>query len=302
MMKLKAIYLAMAAGIVPAAMAMAQEEELIWALKPTVEVGLWNHLQGSSALPGLSPKSDYVDFGGGVDFGWTFWKKDRNSLEANVGIGYSHTYLSGRVPGMEYHYDAPAEADMDADTYIRYYDVTELYQKIQTKRMTLPIYVNYTYRVSDRVGLHALVGVKLGFNFGATVDKLIGSGYSYGVYPQYDDLLIDASYLNDFGEMEYSSRDASRPQVNAMTTSLMGGVGAEVALSELVALDFTLKYEGALNDLYKGVSVPSEGFDAATAPVTYTVAQGTRIKPLTSYLRSSKLSRLTLGVSLVYWF
>ncbi len=270
-----------------------------FAIKATADIGIGNALSTRCALPGMDAKSASSDFG--IDFGWTFWSQRENSLEANIGLGYGRTSLKANLSGMEYHYAAPAAADMDNEPYIRYYALDGVHQNIRIGRLTIPIYLNYRYQINDRFSLHALAGMKLGFNVVENFTSR-GKAFSYGVYPQYDNLMIDASYMNGFGASTLGRNETITPDVHAVTFSLMAGVGADVRIWESFYAGLTFKYEGAVNNMYKSIKADPDAFNANTAPVTYTVAEGETVKPLSSYLTSSKLSRFSCVISLFYRF
>ncbi len=253
-----------------------------------------------STLQGLDTKSSAMDFA--VDFGWTFWTRDSHSLEANIGLGSESVALTANLSNLDYSYSASAAADMDNVPYTRYYRLKGLHQKIKDNRMIVPIYLNYRYRLNDIVSLQALVGFKFGFKTSSKVSECNGNSYSYGVYPQYDDLMIDASYMNMFGETVLDADQALKPDVSGVTTSFMAGIGAEFRVYGPVSVNVNFKYECGFNNRFKSPQSFTGTFDATNAPVTYTVADGQQVKSLSYYLSGSKTSHPTLGISLIYHF
>lgn len=300
-MKFKSRYIFMVAlslaGLTASAQAGATED---FAIKATADIGLGKAMSTGYALPGLSAKSSSSDFG--VDFGWTFWRQAQNSLEANIGLRYGRTSLKADVSDMDYHYAAPGSADMDNVAYIRYYELDDLHQKVVTDRLAIPLYLNYRYEINDRFSVHALAGMKLGFNVSSKIAQSGCKVYSYGVYPEYDDLMIDASYMNEFGSSTLGRDRAFKPETNTVTFSLMAGVGAEVHVWGPLSADLTFRYEGAVNNIYKSAKSRITTFEADNVPVSYTVAQGQKVKSLSDYLTSSKLSRISCAISLIYRF
>ncbi len=291
----------MAVAMLPAFAVLAQGSgEERFAIKPTVEIGFGDALSTGNAMPGMSTKSSSTDFG--VDFGWTVWRSRSNSLEVNFGLGYGSTSLTADLGKLDYHYSAPAAADMDNDTYIRYYELSAMHQKIQAGRVTLPIYLNYRYETSRVVSLHALLGMKFGFSASSKVSQSSGTAYSYGIYPQYDNLLINATYMNEFGTTTLGADRTLKPETNGCTASLLVGAGAEIRLWGPLALDITLRYERGFNDVFKTAAGSVASIDADNAPVTYTVAEGQTVRPLSSYLGGSKISRLSAALSLICRF
>ncbi len=300
-MKMKTLYISMIVALLPVFSAGAQSEtNEKFAIKATADIGLGRAMSVDCALDNMSAKSSASDFG--IDFGWTFWTQRENSLEANIGLGYGSCSLKTSIPGLDYNYSAPAAADMDNVPYIRYYEVEDLHQKIRTNRLVIPIYLNYGYEINERVVLHALLGVKLGFNLSSKITESGCKVFSYGVYPQYDNLMIDASYMNEFGHSVLDKSSTLTSEANGVTASLLTGVGAEVRIWGPVSAELSFRYECGLNDMYKKMKSAPATFSYDNAPVTYTVVDGQKVAALSKYLTRSKISRLSCGISLIYRF
>lgn len=272
-----------------------------FAIKATADLGIGNAISLGYGLPEISGKSQAAnEFG--IDFSLKIWELGKNSIDANIGLGYSSLPLTLDVAKMDYHYDAPAEADMDNEPYIRYYELDGMHQKLSSKRIAIPLYLNYNYQVCKWVGVHAMLGYKFGINFSPKISESSGNAFCYGVYPQYDDLMIDASYMNEFGESSLNSADSDKPKLNGVTCGFLVGLGAEFRIWGPVSVDLSLRYEAGMDNVYKGSESDVWKLDAENAPVSYTVAGGQKVKPLSHYLTMSKLSRLSLAASLIYRF
>ncbi len=295
-------YILATAVLLPAVAATAQKPagEGVYAIKATADIGLGKSMNAKSVLPGMSTSGSTFDFD--LDFGWTFWEQRQHSLEANIGLGFSSTSLTSKLAGIAYDYSAPADADMDMDPYVRYYEISGMNQKVRANRLTLPIYLNYRYKLSQRVSLHALLGLKLGFSVYRNIGKATATAFSYGIYPQYDDLMIDATYMNCFGETALTTDQAIKPKTNAVGASIMTGIGAEIWIWGPLAGDISFRYEGSLTNMFKSIKSADAPFTDQNAPVTYTVAEGQTTKALASYMTRSKLSRFSLSLSLIYRF
>lgn len=293
-------YIMTAVAMLPALIATAQDvANDKFAIKATVEKNIGKALCIDYSVGGMSSSSSSLDYG--IDFGWTIWNDKHNYIEANVGLGYGNITLSSYLHGMDYHYSAPADADMDNDTYIRYYNLDGVYQKMRMERITLPLYLNYRYKFSKVFSLHALMGFRFGYNYKCKLSDVDAGVFSYGVYPQYDDLMIDASYMNEFGAAEIKEL-MHKPDVNKLSASFMAGIGAEFRIYGPLAVDLSVRYEGSMNDMFKASEAQILSFDAANAPVTYTVAQGQKVRPLPSYFNQSIISHLSYAASLICRF
>lgn len=301
LMKYKVRSIVLAATILPAFIATAQDSDKEkFLIKASADFGIGNALATTYTIPNISDKSSSSNFG--IEFGWRIWQQNRISVEANVGIGYGFTNLNAHLQPMNFHYSAPIEADMDMDPYIRYTDMGDLYQKIKTQTITLPLYVTYRYRVSKIFSLHAFLGFRFGYNFSSKVTETSGNIFSYGIYPQYDDLMIDAPYMNQFGNAAIDLDQTLSPNVNRLNSNLMFGIGAELKIYGPLSIDLSMRYEGSTTEMFKDMNHDITNFTVSDAPVTYTVKNGQKIKPLTEYLSLSKMSQFRYSASLIFRF
>ncbi len=299
-MKYNIKYIVMALGLLPAYMASAQNTDNDkFAIRATAEKNITSALYIDHSVDNLSTSSSSWNYG--LEFAWRIWEKGKHSIEANVGLGYGTISLKSSLPAMDYHYNAPAEADMDGVPYIRYYDIDGIYQKIKTERITIPLYVNYRYKFSKVFSLHGLFGFRFGINYKSKLANSTTEVFSYGVYPIYDDLMIDAPYMNEFGAAEVGAK-TNAPRLNKVIPSFMFGLGAEFSIYGPFAIDLSVKYEGSSVNMYKAPNPELHQFEALNAPVTYTVKDGQRVASLASYLSQSKISDLSCAVSLLYRF
>lgn len=295
----KSIIIALA--ILPTAFAGSAQEakKEKYSLKATAEKSLGNALNIEYAVDGMGSSSSAWNYG--VDFGFKIWEKNQHSVEANIGLGYGTYTIKTTLGAMDYHYDAPAEADMDNEPYVRYYKIDGLNQEMRIGRIALPIYANYRYTFNKVISIHALLGFRFGYNISSKMLSSDANVFSYGVYPQYDDLMIDATYMNEFGSARVESASSDTP-INKLTSAFMVGVGAEFRIYGPISLDVSLRYEGAMSDMIKPANVNIIDFEAFNSPVTYTVAEGQKAISLPSYFSESKISNFSVALSLLYRF
>ena len=270
-----------------------------FAIKASAEIGLGNSISATSSINPLSSKATMGNYG--LDFGWTFWKRHNHRLEANIGVTYSPTGIELELGSLDYNYRAPATADMDGESYRRFYEIRNLHQKVSLGRVTLPIYLTYGYKCNEWFGLYADLGVRLGFKTNATISEVSGEAYSYGIYPQYDNLLIDESYLNDFGTTNLANTVYGEPECNGFSTSVLVGVGAEFSISKHLGADISVRYNRGITNLFKE-QYSGQDFTNVSAPINYSVSDGQQVKSLTEYLSSSKVSTISLRIALIYLF
>ena len=199
---------------------------------------------------------------------------------------------------MKYNYAAPATADEDGNPYQRFVELSAMKQKTNLGYLNIPIYLQYQYRINNWLGVHADVGVGLGFKCSGSTGATSGTVTSYGVYPEYDDLVIKADYLNDFGERNLENARKGESEINGFAANVLCGVGFEFYVADPVSIDLGIRYNAGLTNVFKGkydVGAPVD-FTNASAPVSYTVAEGTVVKSLGDYTTGSKLSPLSLRI------
>ncbi len=295
----KYMMLMVAATTLSAASAQKSGDEK-YVIKASAERSIGNAVSIDSALDGVSSKSSSSNYG--IDFGWKIWERKSHSLEANVGLGYEATTVKACIPDMKFKYNAPAEADMDMVPYIRCSELKNLHEKINAQRITLPIYVDYRYRFSKVFSMHALLGFRFAYNVSTKVKDTEGTIFSYGIYPQYDDLMIDATYMNEFGLSEITPDKTTKPNTNPITSAFLTGIGAEFRIFGPLAIDLSMRYEGAMSSIFKSVNSEILEFNQSNAPVTYTVEGGQRVMALSNYYSLSRMSRLSYSISLLCRF
>lgn len=298
-MKKAIIYtLAAIACGVTAPQAVAQR----FALKAYDDIALKNTMTVSTTLAEVQPSSRSNSFG--LDFGYTFWRKGGNSLEANIGLGYSASSASFDIAEMSYNYAAPASADEDGNPYQRYTQLSNVRQKISFGYFNVPVYLQYEYKFVKWLGVYANIGVNLGFNLANSSSSITGTAKTYGVYREYDQLVIKADYLNDFGLRHLDEAVKEDTDINAFTASLKCGAGLEFFAAEPVSFVVGVSYNHGLSNVFKGlynISSPND-FNAETAPVTYTVAEGQKVKTLSDYVTKSRPNPLSLHLGVTVRF
>lgn len=267
-----------------------------YAVKAYGDIGLGNAMTLSSGLAGMTTKSSSNAFG--VDFGYTFWKKANNSLEANIGLGYRMASATFNVPNLEYNYAAPASADEDGNSYRRYTSISDINQKIDMGYFNIPIYLQYQYRITKWLGAHAYFGFGLGFKCSGKAGSTSGSADTYGVYPEYDNLVIDADYLNDFGLRNLANAKVGEAEIKSFSASIMAGAGFEFYVGGPVSIDLGVKYNAGLTNVFGNrYSIGSiSAITSENAPVTYTVTQGQQVKALSDYVTKSHLSPFSMHI------
>lgn len=269
-----------------------------FSVKAYGDIGLGKGISVSNSLTGMTNKSSSNAFG--VGFGYTFWRLGSSSLEANIGLGYRTGSVKFTLPSLDYSYAAPATADEDGNAYVRHVSLSDLHQNINVGYLDIPLYLQYQYRFNKWVGVHAEAGFGFGFKCAGKLRSVSGEATAYGVYPEYDNLVIQAPYLNYFGVHKLSGAVKGKPSVKGFSAALMCGAGVEVYVYDPVSIDLGIRYNAGLTNMFKrgNVITPSTTVTEQTAPVTYTVADGQIVKALSDYTSKSKLNSLSLHIGI----
>lgn len=271
-----------------------------WRVRPYADIALGGAWK-VDAPDGMNASNSGMSMG--VDVGYVLPSRGKVKVGIFSGLGFATGKIDLDVASLSYSYQAGPEADMDGDSYIRHYELTDMQQSIKLSHFTLPVYADIEFRASRRFSIFAQAGIKAYFNAGSKIDRYSGSVYSYGVYPQYDDLRLDESWLNGFGNSEIASDKVNDEGLfKGFSADLLLGIGARIKIYGPLSLDLGLSYMNPLIDRMDNkefAPLPSGSTSAGQAPVTYTVAGGTvSTKPLSSYcdIKSNPL-RLKAGLT-----
>ena len=275
-----------------------------WRVRPYADIALGGAFK-VDAPDAINTSNSGISFG--VDFGYIIPSRGKVKIGIFTGLGLSTGKIDMSVESLNYHYNAGANADMDGDTYVRYYELNDMKESIKMNHLSIPIYADVDFRASKRVSVYAQVGIKTYLNAGSKIDKLTGSVYSYGIYPQYQDLMIDESWLNEFGHSTISLDDNINDiQFKGFSADLMLGIGARIKLVGPLSLDLGINYVNPLIDRMDTTkdtaTLQSGNTNEMQAPVTYTVAGGQVVNNTLSNYCKIKSNPLKVKVGLTFKF
>ncbi len=275
-----------------------------WRVRPYADIAMGGAFK-IDAPDAMNTSNSGMSFG--VDFGYIIPSRGKVKIGLFTGLGMSTGKIDLDVTSLNYNYNAGSNADMDGDTYIRHYELNDVKESIKMSHFNVPFYVDVDYRASKRVSVYAQAGIKTYFNAGSKIDKFSGSIYSYGIYPQYQDLLIDASWLNEFGNSTLSADNiVSENPFKGFSADIILGIGARVKLVGPLSLDLGINYMSPVIDRMESAGsatqLPSGNTSESQAPVTYTVAGGQVISNTLSSYCKIKSNPLKLKVGLTFKF
>ncbi len=270
------------------------------AIKVGADLGLTKGMSTSSQLNFSTDKASTKSFG--LDFGYKFWAKKSSSFDLNIGVGYKMIDNEFGIENLNYSYEASPDADVDHNSYDRYNAVAEIKQTIDTRSLIVPIYLSYNIRCAKWLGFHLDAGAQINYIMSSTITNSTAEIDTYGVFSEYDDLMIDADWLNNFGHRSVNTLSDSEATVNRLNPSLLLGAGFEIRLAKPLWLDLGIRYNDGFSNLFQNQYSGNFISSSENAPITYTVEDGEIVKPLTGYLTKSKLSGLSLRAALVFRF
>lgn len=243
----------------------------------------------------------------GLDFGFRLWSKESNSLWLDYGVSYRELHAKASLNNYSYSYFSPSWTEEDGNDFYRYVTINEMNQNLKALLIGIPVYFSFKHNFSKRISIHAELGanIDLMFEIHPRMGKLSGS--SYGIYPEYGDLMIDSPTINGFGPFDNNDQniviyqwDRDDVTVNA---SLLLGIGAEVWIAGPLSLDVTLRYNQGLTNLFQfwnhGRQNLSDYYDY---PLSDYFGGYNNFRPLQSYYGKNRLSQLSVRMGLNFTF
>lgn len=280
---------------------MSDDDDKKFAVKPYGEFNVTKYFKPTSDLFSIYADPKSLKFG--VDFGYRFFNKKGMALEANVGLGYKElTTDFSLYNNFSYHYYASPYADIDGESYERYYDLYWMGQRVKTQYFSVPVYLTYSYTFAKRVGIYFGVGANFDIKMKSMLESGYAAGASYGIYPQYGDLKIDDPAINDFGDYWYAQPYHEEAEANSTVVSLMATFGVEVYIWGPLSLDASARFYKGLGDVYPSDWYTPGSITEQDAPVIYTVRNGQILRPITNYMDKSILNQLNIRIGLNFRF
>lgn len=275
-----------------------------WRLRPYYDMAL-DGAYTIDAPEGFETTSSGMD--AGLDIGYCFGsRKFRMGIFFGAGISTGKFDIS--ATGLNYNYSAYSDADMDGEDYQRYYEIERAGMSVKTNHIAVPLYLEFEIRPSRRFSIYLHAGAKGYLNMGSKIENADASLYSYGIYPQHDNLRMDESWLNGFGDAQMTIADYHGDEIfNSIAADAMGGLGLRLLLFGPLSLDVGATYMhtiiNRINDdtNYDGFR-PEGQISQWMAPVTYTVSGGQVYSNLLTNYCKIKTSPLRLHIGLTFKF
>lgn len=280
-------------------------------LKPHYNIGV---VPFGKSANGLSlSKSIHHEFG--LDLGYMIPTNGLFQMGFYAGVGFASSSVVLGMDTIHYHYQAGSEADIDGDSYTRHYTIERASQKLSMKDLTIPIYLDFNFHLHKIVSLYLDLGIKNYINLSANLSDLTGTYSSWGVYPQYSDLVLDhTTGLTQFaasGTALPAQTTSSTMDINGYSMDLLSALGVRIKLKDKqffpLYFDFSIGYQHSLLAPYKNanaltVSDIQGNVSAQEAFSTYTVESGESAMPLSAFVSDLKRKMVTLNFGITYKF
>lgn len=275
-------------------------------LKAHYDLGLGKayQLDGDNLLKSSDSKASSF----GLDFGYMFSSKSSFSLGAFIGVGMTQSTIDLAYENPDYQFTSTA--DVDGDTYTRHYRNLALKQSMKLSELNVPLYMDMNYSFNPYFSVFADLGVRLNFDMKHEVDATEGSAYVYGVYHQYDGLVLDEQWgYNGFGQQTYGPSQLLSKElldVNSFTVDGVGSLGFRFNIPTTpLTFELGLSYLMGLTEVVKTANVTQLTTDG-NLPVVYNTVSGMEstehLHNLSESLNSIKRQQLRLNLGLTLKF
>ena len=281
-------------------------------IKPHAEFSLngYYELKGNT-VPYLGFKNKDITYG--FDIGYAFPTKKKVRAGLFTGLALSNSEINFSINNLNYHYNAGPTLDVDGDSYVRYYNVSNMTQNINIKTLVIPLYLDLDYQFLKYLSAYLNVGAKAYINLSNTMSSKLFVK-KYGIYPSYNNLRIDENLIvggksvNGFGSESLYSDSQQRNFVKE-TNSLdaFAGAGFRVLLYRQFYLDLGLQYQQTIYNTpismpNENVSLQPSGAETKFPLIEYLPEGKERIHSITSHFDGIKRKALKLNVGLMIKF
>lgn len=254
-------------------------------------------------------KSSSSDINFGLDLGYVFPSTGKLAVGVFAGVGYSTSKLSlGLDKTYTFHQDYPA--DIDGDPYTRHYEnVSGIKQTLKAGSLTIPVYVDFEYRLAPVISAYADLGIKLQANMSSTWDADGEStiGEVYGIYTQYDNLRLPAIGqfldINGFGTQKAVSKVGADDFKIGMGIGGLIGLGLRANIGKSLAAEVGIQYQLGLTNCWKndGTQFNIDNNDNS-APLIRYINDEEQMVHLLNTTSTMKQSALRLHIGVMYKF
>ena len=211
-----------------------------WRIKPYVEFSMGDIYKfDGDHTDNITKSASMMEMG--LDLGYTLVAKPKFKLSLFTGFGLAKSKVDLAYDGI-YNYSYTAAADIDGDSYNRFYEVSNFKATQEVSQYVVPLYLDFDFQVSKRFSLYLQGGLKAYLNSAFDVTNVHADLYTYGIYPQYNNLKIENFQPIGFGS---STQEIPTQEIEAesMTFEGFAGAGFRLNLFKALFLDARVSYQ-----------------------------------------------------------
>ena len=240
----------------------------------------------------------------GIDFGRVIFSRPKLKSVLFVGIGYSKSVMNLALPSLSYQLHAGPEADIDGESYLRYYDISDIKGTVNVHDLVAPLYFDIDTKLVRYVSLYFNLGVKL-YTRLKTRDTQLSANYSTkGYYEQYKIMFDETSGINGFtngSSFESSSTLTTTFKNKLFSLDGMGQVGLRFRLSQSIFMNAGITYQQSIiKPFNKDQSNTPSYTDESNPLLSYTIYGGEYGRGITDGIISSGRKNLKLSFGLTF--
>lgn len=276
-----------------------------WRTKLHYEFSLLDHYNIKLTDDRIKTESSSHEFA--VDFGYVFPSASMFKVGLFLGVGAAMNNISMELESLDYVTSTDGAADIDGDKYKRYYSLKNISQKFTSTDFVIPFYVDCEIRFSKWVSMYADLGVKAYLNMVSAVKEFRADYSTYGVYPTYDNLVLDErSGINGFtnGSVldEGDLVNEFKPQV--FSIDAFGSLGFRANIVKGLQFTCGVSYQLGLTNYFAPVeNVLDSNGKLGNAWVEYTAENDREnVRNMVEAATSFKRQSLKLNVGLILKF
>lgn len=241
----------------------------------------YNHVEATTGFNANRSSS----FEMGVDFGYTVISKPQFKLSTFIGTGVEKSKIKMSLANQVYSTSVSGDADIDYDSYIRNYSISDLSNILKIIDLTIPVYADVEYQVVNRWSIFGDMGVRIYLNMKAEYSSISGTYTTSGLYPQYGNLIIDyTSNINGFVDSKkIDDVKVQKTQLNLSKLSLdaFAQLGVRYKVTSSLYIDIGAKYQQSILVPYEKEStlqLSKNVVDANNALMFYNNDNGEQIR------------------------
>ena len=248
----------------------------------------------------------------GLELGYICPSSKKTKFGIFFGAGYSINKMRLGFRRMEYSYKSEdGLADIDGDSYTRFYQINNMVQTIRFKDVFVPLYFNFDRRFGKAFSMYLDLGAKAYFNLEADASDIKGTYATYGKYEKYDNLILDYnSGINGFTQKEnLNSSNLLQPtlEVEPFSLDAFGRLGCRVAMTKRLLFDCSLGYQMNVIESIKlneaEVLTSMNGSKNSNAIAQYSASSNTeQVRNMLDYAKSANRQAIKLNIGLMLKF